>query len=131
MPTTSTPTSTTLQTKQQERATDAWKRVNEVDNAPSGRAEYKSLVRGLAAAIQRDGLAPTLAFLDAKGKTEHKLLANHVSEWVLKELKAAPTEKSLLEWVIQQDSIIYRRAVVETQAYLIWLKRFAEAKGWE
>jgi CRISPR/Cas system CMR-associated protein Cmr5 small subunit len=37
----------------------------------------------------------------------------------------------MLEWLLKQSTTEYRRATAETLAYLSWLKRFAEAKGWQ
>jgi CRISPR-associated protein Cmr5 len=34
----------------------------------------------------------------------------------------------LLNWVVEKDSVAYRRATAEALAFLNWLKRFAEAE---
>jgi CRISPR-associated protein Cmr5 len=113
------------QTLQQKRAQRAWEDVQSVRSKPDP-DRYGSLVRGLPAMIKSQGLAPTLAFLDAKGKPHHKAAHSHLSRWVLGQLGAG-NEQSLLEWVIKQDSAMYRRATTEAIEYLTWLKRFAEA----
>lgn len=123
-------------TLQQERAESAWSAVEEVVKKPF-KKEYGSLVRGLPAMIQTNGLGPTLAFLQAKAKgkpaTHYGLLFDHVSRWVLglfRRVEHDLPEHDLLEWVYRRSSVEYRDATTEAIAYSIWLKRLAEAKGW-
>lgn len=120
------------QTVEQRRAAHAWKQIEAVAKQDY-KKEYAQLVRGFAAMIQHDGLGSALAFLDAKAKgkgaNQHHDLHQHLSAWVLKEMNAAD-HKTLLTWLLLQDSATYRHATTETLAYLGWLKRFAEAKGW-
>ncbi|MEL6407022.1 MAG: type III-B CRISPR module-associated protein Cmr5 [Chloroflexota bacterium] len=111
-------------TLQQKRAKQAFTDVNSVQD--SVQKEYGSLVRGLPALIQSDGLATTLVFLQAKGKAHHKDAYKHLSAWVMKQLGE---EGDLMQWLLKVDSFDYRQATTETMAYLTWLKRFAEAKG--
>lgn len=116
------------QTLQQRRAASAWNAVKKIP--VSDQKKYGSLVRGFPAMIQTDGIGPALAFLKAKGNAEHLSLNQHVSAWVLREMKAPETESDLLLWLTEQSSARYRQATVEALAYLMWLKRFAEAEGW-
>lgn len=120
------------QTTQQERAKAAWDAVSSMEEAPAAK-EYGSLVRGLPSQIQRDGLGPTLAFLKAKGKAKdkehHTALLRHLDGWVLPRLGAEQGRDGLLGYVLTCSSDEYRRAAGETQAYLLWLKRFVEAKN--
>lgn len=121
------------QTLQQERAANAWAAVEEVEQRYSkAKKEYGSLVRGLPALIQTDGLGQTLAFLKAKGKGEdanhHSIAYQHLNGWVMAQLGA---KGDLLESLLQTDSATYRRATSEALAYLQWIKRFAEAKDWQ
>lgn len=129
------------QTLEQERAANAWKNIEAVDkNATFDKKEFGSLVRGLPAMIQTDGLGQTLAFLKAvdgrvdgrverRGNTPHITAYRHLEGWL--KIQLVGVEGDLLGWLIQQNSVIYRRAAAEAQAYLVWLKRFAEAKGWK
>lgn len=124
------------QTLQQRRAADAWAQIEAVAASHNGdkfKKEYGSLVRGLPALVQSDGLGQTLAFLRAKaGGDENKVHAvayRHLSNWVSTQLTGGATD--LLEWLLRQSTGDYRRATNEAQAYLAWLKRFAEAKGWK
>lgn len=124
---------TQQQTLQQKRAAHAWNAVEQVDKQ-SFKKDYGSLVRGLPSMIQTDGLAHTLAFLKAKGKDKKESESHHlsayrtVSQWVLSELGKSG---DLLETLLQCSTNDYRRATSEALAYLHWLKRFVEAKGWK
>jgi CRISPR-associated protein Cmr5 len=115
------------QTLQQERAAQAFADVESVSQ--SAQTEYGSLVRGLPALIQSDGLATTLVFLKAKGKAHHLAAYNHLSNWVMG--KVSKQSGDLITWLLKEDSFKYRQATTEALAYLTWLKRFAEAKGIE
>ena len=125
------------QTLEQKRAQYALNCIHQVDALPSlaGKSKYAALARKAPATIQSNGLGQTLAFLRAKAgrdfDNEHGQLYRHVSNWVMGYVKpeAPELEKSerLLEWITQSDSPSYRRAALETQALLVWLKRFAEA----
>jgi CRISPR-associated protein Cmr5 len=115
------------QTLEQRRAAQAWNQTERVDKSLS-KKEYGSLVRGLPAMIQTDGLGQTLAFLKAKDKDEHRAAYTNLKEWLAGEFGFTD---DLLPWLINQPSDVYRRVTSETQAYLLWLKRFAEAKGWK
>ncbi len=126
---------TTRQTRQQELAASAWHTIEEVENrSASLHKKYGSLVRGLPAMIQTDGLAQTLAFLRAKdgnkGDSEHGLAYAHVEEWVLSRF-GHTGHKDLMELLLDMDSSEYRWATHEALSYLHWLKRFVEAKGWK
>lgn len=129
------------QTTEQERAKSAWANVEET-NTKSYKKEYGSQARGLPAMIQTNGLGQTLAFLKAKGKNEdnaYKQLYAHLSKWgfarltggnAAQSLPGGRTTSDLLEYLIHHDSAVYRRATSEALAYALWLRRFAEAKGW-
>jgi CRISPR-associated protein Cmr5 len=119
------------QTRDQQRAQSAWQNVSRVPDDKG--KEYGSLARGLASMIQTNGLGQSLAFLQAKaeGKTDkpHAMLFQHLSGWVGSQMSSQkPTD--LLRWLITQNSDVYRRATAEALAYALWLRRFAEAKGW-
>jgi CRISPR-associated protein Cmr5 len=119
---------TNQQTLQQERASHAWEAVEVVDRKKSIQKEYGSVVRGLPAMIQTDGLAHTLAFLKAKGKEHHLSAYNAVSTWVMQHMNQTG---DLLEFLLKCSTNEYRQATTEALAYLHWLKRFVEAKGWK
>lgn len=118
------------QTEDQKRAARAWACIVEVKEQ-TFRKEYKSLAQKLPALILTNGLGQSLAFLRAKGKgdsgNEHGALYSHLSQWVMKQMKDVAND-NLLNWVVESDSIAYRRAATESLAFLSWLKRFAEAE---
>lgn len=120
------------QTTEQERAKSAWSNIEGVPT--SIEKEYGSLARGLPALIQTNGLGQALAFLCAKGKgdskKQHSVIYKHLSGWVCSRMLQEKPPDNLLEWIISQDSGMYRRATREALAYALWLRRFAEAKGW-
>ncbi len=124
-------------TLEQKRADFAWRKIKEVD--AKVQEEYSSLVKKAPADIQTNGLGQTIAFWRAKGyekghpkddgKNAHAQLLTHLTEW-LKSTDALdlPTD-NLVEWVSKTAQVNdYRRATVEAIAFLIWLKRFAEAE---
>jgi CRISPR-associated protein Cmr5 len=138
------PDRTLQQTLQQKRAAHAWGCVVKVDGRKTEKDEpdekfkkkYGSLVRGLPALIQSDGLGQTLAFLKAKdkkkGNTEHIEAYNNISHWISIEFGVTYKQgETLLEWLLTQETPMYRRVTAEALAYLNWLKRFAEAKDWQ
>lgn len=117
------------QTLQQKRAQNAWEAVEAVDKQ-SFKEYYGSLVRGLPAMIQTNGLAHTLAFLKSKGKAHHQSAYDTLGAWVISQLKQ-PDKQDLLTYLLECQTNDYRRATTEALAYLQWLKRFVEAKGWK
>ncbi len=122
------------QTLMQQRAESAWQHINMVEKEASDvKSKYGSLVRGLPAQIQRDGMGPTLAFLYAKAKKEkhHDKVIEQLKSWLGVQFAIPPEEKDLMGWLLKQDSETYRQVTNESQAYLFWLKRFAEAKDWK
>jgi len=113
------------QTREQERARAAW---DDVASAQGKREEYLALARGAAVDVQVNGLGQTLAFWKARGdKPHYKSLYDQLSRWVGGQMGASG---DLLEWLIAPStgSDSYRRATLEAIAYLVWVKRFAEAK---
>jgi CRISPR-associated protein Cmr5 len=122
-------------TLEQERAQRAWACVQEVTSKPQEfKKKYGSLARKVPMLVLTNGLGQTLAFLKAKGKNdpadEHTVLFRHLSSWVLSQVASSTPASNgdLLQWVLQNDSAAYRRATIESLAFLTWLKRFAEAE---
>lgn len=112
-------------TVEQRRAEAAWKDVQEVHKKQK---EYLALARSAPADIQSNGLAQTLAFWEAKKEPHHLALYHHVSDWVMGQL--GHPGQDLLTWITDDNtsSDQYRRATAEAMAFLVWIKRFAEAK---
>lgn len=111
------------QSLEQERARAAWKAVNSVQRS---KKEYLSLAKNAPADIQMSGLGQTLSFWQAKAKSEHKDLYSHVSGWVTKQLRLKHSD--LMEWImVEASSQQYRHVTNEALAFLVWVKRFAQA----
>jgi CRISPR-associated protein Cmr5 len=138
------PNRTLQQTLQQKRAAHAWSCIVKVDGRKTEKNEpdekfkkrYGSLVRGLSSLVQSDGLGQMLAFLKAKdknkGNTEHIEAYTNISNWISIEFGVTYKQgETLLEWLLTQETPMYRRVTAEALAYLNWLKRFAEAKDWQ
>jgi len=122
-------------TLEQQRARRAWDCVQEVTNQPQDfKKRYSSLARKVPMLVLTNGLGQTLAFLKARGKNdpadEHTVLFRHLSNWVLEQVApgTGTGHQHLIQWVLENDSVAYRRATIEALAFLNWLKRFAEAE---
>lgn len=115
------------QTLEQKRAKAAWDAVSDVKG--KGLKDYGPLARSAPADIQVNGLGQTLSFWRAKGKPEHLALYQHVSTWVMGQLKATHPN-GLMGWIMAETTTSdqYRQATAEAMAFLMWLKRFAEAE---
>lgn len=128
------------QTLEQQRAARAWVDVSKV-KGQDFKGKYGGLVRKLPAHVTGNGLGQALAFLRAKSAVKpgkqpsaenlaHGTAYRHLSSWVMSQLdpEGQKSGKSLLEWLLEQNSDVYRRATTEALAFLVWLKRFAEAE---
>jgi len=133
---------------EQERAKAAWEKIHAVvernehlEEKRRFSKEYGSLAKSAPADIQASGLGQTLAFWRAKGYEKgqpkkngdnaHYQLLTHLSAWLREQLKLSVSQdpQSVLEWIATQATTDeYRRATAEAIAFLIWLKRFAEAE---
>jgi CRISPR-associated protein Cmr5 len=119
-------------TLEQKRAAEAWYCMERVWNDPQNtkkHKEYANLAKGACAYIQLSGLGQTLAFwLANSNDPQFHQLYKDVSSWVARYLEI-PEEPELLLWLIDSASTNdYRRATSEAMSFLLWLKRFAEAK---
>jgi CRISPR-associated protein Cmr5 len=121
-------------TIEQKRAKAAWEDVARAkEKGKDFGGKYKRLAQKMPAYILTNGLGQSLAFLKSKAKgkdgssKEHELLYEHLSKWVMQQVDPKGNQ-SLLQWVMDNDSISYRRATTEVLAFLAWLKRFAEAE---
>jgi len=129
------------QSLEQKRAAKAWEFVEKISKeSDEVKKKYSNLARKASADIQTGGLAQTLAFWAAKsavadGKQKkaehiaHEKLLEHVSTWVKSPEGMNLSQDDFLEWLIGKATTSeYRRATAETLAFLVWVKRFAEAK---
>ena len=132
-----------VQTLEQQRAQSAWARVSEfVDAAGSSSRkaqDYRSVIRKIPAMIGVNGFGQTLAFLLSKEGRDARTLTpakaegrvyKDMEDWLLSaESPVAWNTQAgtLIERIITEDSVVYRQATQESLAYVVWLKRFAEA----
>lgn len=113
------------QSLEQQRAAAAWQAVQNVPDSNGN--EFKSVVQSLPADIQSNGLGQTMAFLEAKGKDEHKAAFNAVAGWIKQRLHIA--DEHFIEWLMKKATTEqYRQATAEAIAFAIWMKRFTEAR---
>ena len=125
-------------TLEQNRAQAAWDAVQAVKGKDYEK-EYRQLARSAPAEIQTNGLGQVLSFWRAKGSkggrprdggdNAHWKLQEHVSKWVMGQLQTRhPTD--LMGWIMDEKTTSdqYRQATAEAMAFLMWLKRFAEAE---
>jgi CRISPR-associated protein Cmr5 len=112
-------------TIEQQRAERAWQEIRSLQEK---KKEYRALAQSAPADIKVNGLAQTLAFWRAKGEPHHRALYSHVSRWVMEQL--GRSGQDLLAWITDGNtsSDQYRQATVEAIAFLVWIKRFAEAE---
>lgn len=120
-----------LRTLEQDRAKHAWVAVSEVrDQCGESTGDYLSVARSAPADIQVNGLGQTLAFWRVKGRKSqaYNEILQHLEAWVGLQIGAPGGD--LLEWLVASttESDAYRRATLESIAYLKWIKRFAEAE---
>lgn len=117
--------------EQREKAGELQKVIEELnrDGGKKFLASYAGLARKVPGLIASAGLGQTLAFLRAKGGgcgwDPHEVLYRQVSEWVVGWL-GKPGE-DLLNVIREHSSEVYRLATSEALAFLLWVKRFAEA----
>jgi CRISPR-associated protein Cmr5 len=121
--------------KDQKRRSDLERKLDLLKReraANDWRKSYGSLARKVPMLVLTNGLGQTLAFLRSKGKDdqsdEHNVLFRHLSEWTMRQVAPNTKDGDLLKWMLNNDSAAYRRASTEALAYLVWLKRFAEAE---
>lgn len=117
------------------RARHALAKVRDAGRIEGMIDEYLSAARGLPAEIRMNGLGQAIAVLRARGVKNNGAMAlyRHVSDWMCHSNSPSPyhdkedPEEALLDAVVNGAEHDYRQAYVEIDAYLAWLKRFADA----
>ena len=124
------PATSRRQSLEQQRAAQAASDIREAKQR-SDSGEYRSLVEGLPAMIQANGLGQTCAYLLSRAEGNEKsvefLLYGHLERWVQRQIPQL-LQGGLLAALTNADVGTYRRAQIEALAYLQWLKRFAQAE---
>lgn len=122
-----------VRTIEQERASYVLNALNDI-RTENQQKEYGSLARGFGTLILNNGLGQALAFLRAKDKNSRNSaywnLYKHISIWLGLRIRSNQNDTEFLEWIVEQNSAQYRYARQEALDLIIWIKRFAEAKGW-
>jgi CRISPR type III-B/RAMP module-associated protein Cmr5 len=129
------------QTLEQRRAAHAWAVVERVDKELGAEAKKKfgAPAKKLGPRILTAGLGPAEQFLVAKN--EGPKLIETLGNWLLEEGPTRMVQRSppqhvsgagrvLVEDIIHGDSDRLRWLTAEALAYLAWLTRFCEARGW-
>jgi len=121
----------------------AWTFIAEITAYPdkSIQDRYKTLALKAPADIQTNGLGQTAAFWKAKAKGQaqedeagpekaaHQKILDHLTRWLSSEHSMNLPTGDLVKWIsTEADTQGYRRATSESIAFLVWLKRFAEAE---
>jgi CRISPR-associated protein Cmr5 len=122
---------TAERTLEQKRAAHALLKVRRVESTPSA-PNYRSYAESLPATIVTNGLGQACATLLARanGRKDdaHYLLYAHLEEWLCRsEDPVFPQANALIEAIVKNDQRRYVRAQAEALAYLVWLKKFAQA----
>jgi len=122
-----------LRTQEQQRAALAWAQILEVSLEPEVAKKYNSYVKSATSLILTNGLGQTLAFYSSKSgndkpeKRAYAALLRHLTARIDQVMQVPGND--LLKAITENfNSAEYRRATNEALAYLLWLKRFADAK---
>ncbi len=112
-----------IQTRDQKYALDAYKQVKTVKLLPkTARDRYGSMAHKLPILIRTAGLAQALAFVNARGKEEHKRLLNDLA-LILKQ----QNRENLAETAMNAPLTEYIYLTQQALAALLWYKRFAQS----
>lgn len=119
-------------TLEQRRAKHALEMVQSLDDKTAGK--YKSYADGLPASIVMNGLGQAAATLLAQARgvqnDPHYFLYQHLESWLCtSDEPTAPfsDQTSLIEAITNTDQSTYVHAQSEALAYMVWLKKFAQA----
>lgn len=122
-----------VRTQEQQRAALAWTQIVEVSTDEKVAKKYRSYVKSASSLILTNGLGQTLAFYNSKSgsdkpeKKAYAALTRHLAIRV-SQILAVPADDLLRAITESYTSSEYRQATNEVLAYLLWLKRFADAK---
>ena len=94
------------------------------------RKDYLNAVEGFPFAVRSLGLGQALALLRARDSEGYRRLFQNLQTWLCQNSGRSPYHgkgHDLLAAVTAGSPADYRAALVETEAYLGWLKPFAQA----
>ena len=113
----------TLQTRDQKYAVDAYNRVKAILNdGKLSNDKYGSMAHKLPILIRTAGLAQALAFVNARGKEEHKRLLNDLALTLKQQ-----NRENLAETAMNAPLSEYIYLTQQALAALLWYKRFAQS----
>ena len=113
-----------IQTIEQQRAKYALEKIQKI--SPEDHEEWLSRATEIPAMIQMNGLGQTMAFSRSKGDIHNKMY-DLVSVWLCEKMKVFQNQKDLMMGIVSADMSTYRMAQAESQALLIWVKKFSKA----
>ena len=120
-------------TREQRRAQLVYERLKPYKNRDqSYRDNYGSMALRFPALVRSAGLVQALAFVDSRGKDEHRDFVHDLAA-VLAELNQQTTEdrEQAFNWLFEQarkaDLPHYLHLTRETLAVADWFKRFAQS----
>lgn len=117
--------------RDQERAAAALKLVQDALKDKSRWDKFRTQVNRFPARIQATGLLQASVFV--LSKKEAPALLKGLSQWVIgavgipKPTDGPDREDALLRVLVESGATVLRRATDEAVAFLIWVKRFADA----
>lgn len=112
-----------IQTRDQEYAVDAYNKVKTVKSwSKTKRDRYGSMAHKLPILIRKAGLAQALAFINARGKEEHKHLLNDLALTLKQQ-----NRETLAETALKAPLSQYIYLTQQSLAALLWYKRFAQS----
>ena len=124
-------------TLEQQRAADALKAVQVLQADPRAndkqRSNYRSYAEALPASIVMNGLGQACATLlsaangDGDRERAYRSLHQHLQAWLCRKGGVFAGENSLIDAIVKHGQAEYVHAQAEALAYLVWLKKFAQA----
>lgn len=89
---------------------------------------YKAVASSFPAMIRMNGLGQALAFIRSRKGSEYRRIYDHVSAWLgAGQAGVLTSEGDALSALVNGDARTYRQAETETIAFMVWIKRYAEA----
>lgn len=113
-----------MQTIEQRRAARAQEYVGEIK---AGIKAYKAVASSFPAMIRMNGLGQALAFLRSRKADEYQKVYAHVSQWLCAPGNVLAESGDALGELVKRDAATYRQAEAEAVAFMVWIKRYAEA----
>lgn len=91
---------------------------------------YKAVASSFPAMIRMNGLGQALAFIRSRKADEYGHVYGHVSGWLCRSpdgVLANGEDADALDELVKRDATTYRHAETEAMAFMVWIKRYAEA----